>query len=139
MPSKRATQYQATAENPNWKGESVGYGSLHQWLNDNYPRSGVCEQCGQAARTSYSLIHGRSYSRDRGNYREQCYPCHNAYDGCLHRGPRNGAAKLTEDSVREIRSLLNQGETMTALGRRYGISRQAVGYLARRETWGWVV
>lgn len=63
-----------------WKGEAASYRALHAWLIKNFPKTGICDECGAEARTDYSLIHDRDYSRNRDDYRELCRPCHNAYD-----------------------------------------------------------
>lgn len=123
----------------NWRGDEVRLTTLHQWLNANYLKTGVCAECGNAAQTAFALIHGRAYSRNREDYRELCVGCHNAYDGESHRGEHNGAHKLNEDIVRVARCRKALGETLTAMAREYGVSRAALGYAVRGDTWGWVV
>lgn len=54
--------------------------ALHDWLGKHYPKTGICEVCGEEAKTDYSLIHGREYSRNRNDYRELCRLCHVHYD-----------------------------------------------------------
>jgi DNA-directed RNA polymerase sigma subunit (sigma70/sigma32) len=56
------------------------------------------------------------------------------------RGGLNGRAKLTEESVREIRRLYDggRGPTLEALGRSFGVSEQAVWQLVQRRTWAHV-
>jgi hypothetical protein len=54
------------------------------------------------------------------------------------RGERNGASKLTEGEVREIRRLYAEGISQRELGRRYGVSHPAIGMIVRREKWSWV-
>ncbi len=71
---------------PWWKGDQVGYRSLHTYLNRWFPKRQVCDECGKTGRTEYALIHGRDYSRDRNDYREMCKRCHNAYDLTEDRG-----------------------------------------------------
>lgn len=50
-------------------------------------------------------------------------------------GERNGMSRLTEDQVLEIRQCLSKGETQSALGRRFGVSREAVSAIKRRRVW----
>ena len=54
------------------------------------------------------------------------------------RGERQGFAKLTEQAVREMRSLRAQGMTLADLARRYGVSPRATRAAVTRETWAHV-
>lgn len=57
--------------------------------------------------------------------------------GTTARGENHGMRKLTEDDVREIRSLC--GTISDAeIGRRFGISGANVGYIKMRRTWNHV-
>lgn len=57
--------------------------------------------------------------------------------GTISRGERNGHAKLTEADVRHIRSL--EGKlTQNDIASQYGISRQTVSKIHRRESWPWL-
>lgn len=50
-------------------------------------------------------------------------------------GSRVGGAKLTDDAVRELRTLRRGGWTLDALSERYGIHRASVSHIARGDTW----
>lgn len=50
-------------------------------------------------------------------------------------GEQNPAAKLTEAQVVEIRRLLARGAGYRFLARRYGVSAQTIGAIARGQTW----
>ena len=66
---------------PPWfKGEEASYRAIHTYLSKHFPKSGICEECGEAKPTDYALIKGREYSRDRTDYRELCRRCHVFYD-----------------------------------------------------------
>lgn len=63
--------------------------------------------------------------------------CLHAYRTGLHQrllGSRNGAAKLTEDEVRQIRRSY-PGSTQAALATRFGISQRMVSLIVRQEKW----
>jgi hypothetical protein len=78
--------------NPAWKGDRVSYAALHIWMAKNYPKRGVCEQCGSRVRTQYAVRHSGRYTRDRDDWRELCARCHADFDGVadLRRGiPRS--------------------------------------------------
>lgn len=52
------------------------------------------------------------------------------------RGSRVNTAKVTEDSVREIRSLYSSGNySQQSLSNRFGIRQSALSSIIRRETW----
>lgn len=50
-------------------------------------------------------------------------------------GDKSPAAKLTWEQVDHIRALINLGATQASVARRFGISKGAVGFIARNETW----
>lgn len=70
-------------------------------------------------------------------------PSENATDRLDHgrtpRGEGNAKAKLTDDQVREIRSLLSQGELPGDVAKRYGVSRPTIIYIRDGKRWGWLV
>jgi hypothetical protein len=53
-------------------------------------------------------------------------------------GPGEGspAAKLNDESVREIKRGLRAGQTKKSLANKYGVSTGTIGFIARGETWG---
>lgn len=57
-----------------------------------------------------------------------------AHDYLAHsaKGSAHGMAKLTEEKVREIRASSGTNEEIAA---RYGVSRNAIGFILRRKTW----
>jgi hypothetical protein len=57
-------------------------------------------------------------------------------NGTRPMGMTHGCAKLTEDNVREIRSLYATGNfTLAELGLRFGVTLQSIGYIVLRKTW----
>lgn len=54
-------------------------------------------------------------------------------------GERNGAAKLTEDDVREIHRLSRETNLRQyEIAERFGVGRKAVNDILRRKNWAWV-
>lgn len=53
----------------------------------------------------------------------------------LARGERSGAAKLRPQDVLEIRARQAAGESLASLGRSFGVSYQAIGYVVNRKSW----
>lgn len=54
------------------------------------------------------------------------------------RGESSGRAKLTEDTVRQIRSRLAVGESQRKIARDYGVSQPAVSLILNRKNWPWL-
>lgn len=50
-------------------------------------------------------------------------------------GTEKSQAKLTEESVIEIRRRYSRGETQTALGKEYGVSQVAISVAVLRKGW----
>lgn len=55
--------------------------------------------------------------------------------GTQQHGEKSGAAKLTDNDVREIRNLLYRGERQSVIATRYGVSRPTIGYIKQSKTW----
>lgn len=55
------------------------------------------------------------------------------------RGEKSSQAKLTEQSVREIRAAVDGGEPAPIVAQRYGVTRGLVSGVARRVRWRHVV
>lgn len=51
------------------------------------------------------------------------------------RGTKNGQAKMTDALVRELRVLRDSGRTLQDLGGIFGLSKQTVSRICRREAW----
>lgn len=62
-----------------WKGDSVGYSSLHQWVRTRKPQPLYCEIC--RINKSYDLANiSRKYKRDLNDWWYLCRSCHRIYD-----------------------------------------------------------
>lgn len=136
-----------------WKGDDASYRALHGYICAHHPKTGTCEECGQAAeRTQYALIHGRTYSRNRSDYRELCSPCHVRYDrggkrlsadarakvsvGMRANRDSRAQSKLTMVIATEIRRRhAAEGISHAALAREWGVGRQTVSDLLSGRTW----
>lgn len=55
------------------------------------------------------------------------------------RGERAGKAKLTEDKVRAMRKLREDGATFSSLAKQFGISLPSTIHVCRRQHWRHVV
>jgi hypothetical protein len=61
----------------NWKGDSVGYASIHSWVTRNLGRPSKCQKCGttRSKRFSWHNLSGE-YRRDLSDWQRQCSMCH---------------------------------------------------------------
>ncbi|KKN15939.1 hypothetical protein LCGC14_0981020 [marine sediment metagenome] len=68
------------ALNPQWKGDDVGYGALHEWIRGNKPKPELCEDCGEHPPFEVMNIIGE-YKRDVSDFKWVCRACHMKEDG----------------------------------------------------------
>jgi hypothetical protein len=71
-------------ENPQWKGDDVGFNSLHEWIRNHKPKTNRCEMCNEEKRLEIANISGE-YKRDITDYKWLCRRCHMESDGRLNR------------------------------------------------------
>lgn len=62
-----------------WKGDNVGYYSLHAWVKRKLGKAMVCSNCGAVKNIDWSNISGK-YLRDVNDYQALCRKCHLQYD-----------------------------------------------------------
>lgn len=75
-------------KNGMWKGNEVSYTSLHEWINNNKPKSKLCENCGIKRPYDLANILGE-YKRDISDYEWLCRRCHMIKDGRLDKMVKN--------------------------------------------------
>lgn len=68
-----------------WKGDKVGYFSLHNWIKREMGRPEKCTECGlKNVREGRSIIEwsnqDHKYHRDVKDWKPLCKKCHEAYD-----------------------------------------------------------
>lgn len=65
-----------------WKGNEVGYKSLHEWVRNNYGAPTKCEKCGATENLEWALRHTKQSRdlRDLRNWIQLCCSCHKVYD-----------------------------------------------------------
>ena len=73
-------------KNSKWKGDNVGYRSLHRWVESKLGKPKFCEECGNRElnhrQYHWSNISG-SYKRQVIDWQRLCAKCHKAYDKIL--------------------------------------------------------
>jgi hypothetical protein len=73
----------------NWKGENVGYFSLHNWVGRHKGKAKICSCCGSVKNVQWANK-SLEYKRDLEDWIELCYKCHRKYDR------ENGWGKATK-------------------------------------------
>ena len=54
------------------------------------------------------------------------------------RGKMNGATKLSEQSVREIKRLLDEGYLLREIAEKYAVCIATIGFIKTGRNWGWL-
>ena len=69
-------------KNTNWKGDSVGYDALHDWINRYKGKATICKLCGDLGgkKGCHWANISRQYRRDLGDYISLCPKCHKNID-----------------------------------------------------------
>lgn len=77
-----------------WKGDTVGYGALHEWIRRRLPKPIVCEHC--HAKEPYDLANrSNKYKREVSDWEWLCRRCHMIKDGRIE--------KLRSRNKKEVR------------------------------------
>ena len=78
---------QANENNPRWKGDSVSYAALHNWIRIHFTKPENCEHCKNNPRQDSlgrTKLHWanrtKKYLRDRNDWICLCASCHRKYD-----------------------------------------------------------
>jgi hypothetical protein len=75
------------AKQPLWKGDQVGYGSLHEWVKNHKLRPELCEDCDESPVKDLANITG-VYNRDFSNWKYLCHKCHMIRDNTIDMSDR---------------------------------------------------
>jgi hypothetical protein len=124
---------------PNWKGDKVGYHTLHHWVERELGTSKKCEQCGTTIANKYEWANiSKEYKRSNGlkDWKRLCTRCHRAFDNTTVRGEKVGNAKLTESQVIKIRRLyVPHKYTLSKLSKIFNVQISTVHDIIKRKIW----
>ena len=133
--TKQWDERKSAENNGNWRGNDVGYGGLHLWINRHKPESKVCEHCERNLPLEAANISGE-YKRDINDYVWLCHFCHRQFDfGCDNQEVTSFQvyeiikAVGTPLSTKELRKIL---ETKDGILVTPSQSQQAIYYLYKR-------
>lgn len=79
----RMSASKLASRNPMWKGDKVGYISLHEWVAKRMNTDKVCSTCGSEKSVDLANISGR-YSRELSDWKWLCRSCHMKEDGRIN-------------------------------------------------------
>jgi hypothetical protein len=87
--------------NPMWKGNSVGYNALHDWIKSKLPKTQLCQHCNQNPPYDIANKSGQ-YKRDLSDWEWLCRKCHMESDGRMEKLKEIvNERKLTDDEKKE--------------------------------------
>ncbi len=113
--SKSAKKRMTIPENnPNYKGDKVGYIGIHIWLIKVYGLAKHCEKCLKVGKKKnnkwtieWALRHGYVCERKRENFIKLCKSCHRKYDNTkewrenISKSKRNKNKENKEENLNE--------------------------------------
>ena len=68
-------------DNPNWKGDKVGYIGLHTWVKNQLGKPNVCTHCHSTIKKRYEWANkSGKYERNIDDWLRLCTSCHRKYD-----------------------------------------------------------
>ena len=79
-------------KNGAWKGNDVGYGTLHQWVQRWKGKAKKCQECSRTPVEWANIDH--EYKRKLDDYISLCDKCHRAYD--IEKGLRKYKGPFTK-------------------------------------------
>lgn len=83
IPWNKGKRYPAITgeKHPLWKGDSVGYASLHRWVYRHRGAPQRCEVCQTTEKRRYHWANkSKGYRRDLGDWIRLCVSCHKKRD-----------------------------------------------------------
>ena len=72
-------------KHPQWKGDNVGYASLHEWIKNRKPKPKYCEECGKETNWLDLANISQEYKRKLNDWEYICRRCHMIKDGRLEK------------------------------------------------------
>ena len=85
-------------KNPSWKGDKVGYKSLHAQIKRHKPKLKFCEICKIKPPYDLANISGK-YKRDINDFKWLCRKCHQTSDGRINNLHRNERRKYKDNLI----------------------------------------
>ena len=94
---------QLSERNTNWKGNDVGYVSLHTWIKYRILQPSQCQHCGIPKKKLDLANRTGIYNRDLINWFWICRSCHRRYD--QRPSPMRGKIRSEESNKKTSESI----------------------------------
>lgn len=84
----------------NWKGDEIGYGGLHRWVEKHLGKPALCDNCFTTTAEHYDWANlSGEYKRDLADWARLCRLCHNNIDGIVYKSWKIKRDKKTSTAV----------------------------------------
>ncbi len=107
--------------NPNWKGNSVGYFALHTWIYRTLGKPTKCLLCKSVNGIQWANI-SHKYKRKISDWISLCYVCHRRYDKIT---------KFSQKTANTIKKRLFFGEKQVDLAKKYNVDPSTISNIFR--------
>lgn len=124
------------------KNTEIGtYTKVHKYLIKNFGKATQCENGCKKKLYQWALIKGKKYECRRYNFMELCISCHKIYDmfNPNRKGEQHPQSKLSDNEVRIIRKMSQNGFSGKAIATKFKISSVNVCLILKKKRWGHVV
>jgi hypothetical protein len=115
---------------PNWKGDGVGYKSLHQWVASHFPAPDLCQECKK--KPPYDLANKGIYNREFKNWEWLCRGCHMKKDGRTEKLIISGDPTGRKHSI-ETKNKMSLSRKKYWLNKKCLLRHKANGYFAENN------
>ena len=88
QPEFKIRKFKKGEDSPHWKGDDVGYTSLHEWIKKRKPKTLFCQCCNSVPPYDLANI-SNEYKRDLNDWEWLCRKCHMHKDGRAELVKRN--------------------------------------------------
>lgn len=147
-------------KNGQWKGDDVGYSSIHSWVKRRKLKTGFCQDCHvNTERLDLANI-SQAYKRDITDWEWLCRLCHMKKDGKaekfaefgrkldhkkfpswvnrpISKGTSVNTNKLTEKQVIKIRKLL-KNKSMEEVAKKFNVQKPCIWKISTGRNWKWL-
>ena len=88
---KRERTYPTGENHPNWKGDLVKYNKLHEWIQKNWVKPDICENCNEKSKLDWANVSGEYKRSDRKDWKALCRKYHVKMDWTLEKSASRSA------------------------------------------------